>query len=497
MPSHPLNLAVFRITVFLMLRDAVSVRQISAYASYPREMMIIPYGMGWLFGETSLSPELATAGATALSWACLIAAAGLLTRLSAGVAAALATVVLAIPELYGKVNHSTMFLIWFAALLACSPSGDALSIDALLRRWRGYSSGRVWNPGAQQIYGLPLRMAMVLLGLLYFFPGFWKLAIGGKAWLSGEILAAHMVRKWYLLDFVPAFRIDHYPMLLAIAGTGTVAFELLFLPLVLTRYRGWIALVGFSFHFGTRFFMRISFAALQATYVIFVDWYRLGRWVAQRTVGTGHPLKIDMHRPFAAARAALVQTLDVWDIFTVRPVGTEVATRPEPDSRRLIWLATVGATLLIACGLIHTGQRKIGAAWPFACFPDFAGKPPSVSTNLEIETRGTDGVKTVNFLMDPALRKVIASERLQGMAYGLTRAPKGRLRHERAEALLRVIMEAHPELKGSASVKVFKTLSSVLPEDKGKPPFERVLLWERPSRPRAPLSGVSKTKVAL
>src|SRR5262249_50715778 len=79
---------------------------------------------------------------------------------------------LGIPQLYGKVDHYH-HLVWLALLLAASPCADALSLDA---------RGRLTPPRSVR-YGFPLRVAWLLIGACYLFPGLAKLG-EWRIWLA-------------------------------------------------------------------------------------------------------------------------------------------------------------------------------------------------------------------------------------------------------------------------------------------------------------------------
>jgi len=141
---------------------------------------------------------------------------------------------LAIPQLYGKLNHDH-HVLWFAALLAVSPCADVLAVDAIPAARRRADGGGVRPPGPSRAYALPIRIIWVLLGLIYLFPGFWKVWSTGFTWISSENLRQHMFLKWHEFDdWTPMLRIDEMPLLLLLGALGTVVFELSFLALVLS-----------------------------------------------------------------------------------------------------------------------------------------------------------------------------------------------------------------------------------------------------------------------
>src|SRR6185503_19451812 len=119
-----------------------------------------------------INPTLAGAASLVFIVACVGAILGLFTRTSAIVAVVTGLYVLGIPQFYGKIDHYH-HLLWFGAILAASRCGDALSIDAIRAGWKRADRGDIEPPAAARAYHLPIALILVLLGLVYFFPGFW------------------------------------------------------------------------------------------------------------------------------------------------------------------------------------------------------------------------------------------------------------------------------------------------------------------------------------
>lgn len=282
--THPLNLAVIRIAIFATVIEFIDVSNIVWFSQMPEELQFIPGNLGWLFHYLPINPELARITAIIMLICCFTAAIGLFSRTSALLAVILGFYVLGIPQLWGKVNHYN-HLLWMPAILAVSRCGDYLSVDALIRAWRGGGRGETEPPVASQIYTLPIRFMWLLMGVIYFFPGFWKVWRSGYQWFWSDSLTFHMYRKWLELDgWFPIFRIDQYPLLNRITGFWTIIWELSFIFLLfLPKWRLFAVLMGLLFHNMTNLFMRISFWTLQACYVVFFNWHqifhRLGSWL--------------------------------------------------------------------------------------------------------------------------------------------------------------------------------------------------------------------------
>ena len=103
------------------------------------------------------------------------------------------------------------------------------SLDAWRRRRaggrgenRGDAGGAPTLPPARAPeYGVPIRIAWLLLGMVFFFPGLWKLRTAGLGWITGDTLRNQMYWKWAVIPgLTPPLRIDRFPATVARGGGG-------------------------------------------------------------------------------------------------------------------------------------------------------------------------------------------------------------------------------------------------------------------------------------
>ena len=271
--TAPINLAVFRIVFFLLILFSFSVDNVAWFANLPAELRFPPTGLNFLLGHIPINESVAWFASVALVFACLACIFGLFTRTSIIVCLVLSLYVLGLPQLFGKINHYH-HLIWFMGILAASPCADVLSIDAIFKSWKRADRGSTECPAASQAYALPLRFVWLLMGVIYFSAGFWKVWTGGYRWAWSDNPRNIMYNKWMELSgWLPIFRVDHYPWLYKLSATGTLIFELTFILLIFfPLVRSLAPLGGLAFHNMTNLIMRISFWNLQGCYVAFVDW---------------------------------------------------------------------------------------------------------------------------------------------------------------------------------------------------------------------------------
>ena len=113
---------------------------------------------------------------------------GLLTRVAAPLVALLGTHVFAVMNGYGYANFHIIPLVLISWPLALAPSGDALSLDALLGRGR-----KAMNPVD---YHWPIRLAQITLPALMFTGGLQKII---NAWFAHPVanMRSFLLYKYY------------------------------------------------------------------------------------------------------------------------------------------------------------------------------------------------------------------------------------------------------------------------------------------------------------
>ena len=443
--THPVNLALFRVAVFgtLLLRLLTARQQLLNFSSVPRVLMVAPAGLGGVLPYVPINPTIVSVAWLAMVTTVLLAAIGAWTAPAAWASAALAVYVLGIPEFFGKVNHFDQHLVAFAALLAVSPSADALSVDA----WRhNQDPGHGTALRSRVAYGLPLRFAWILIGLVYFFPGLAKLASAGLGWNPRN----HMWAKWYQLEgWMPLVRVDRYPILLTLIGVGTMGFELTFLFLVFTRRgRRLVTVLGLAFHTAIYLLMQINFWTLQAAYVGLVDWHGLYR----------------RFRP--AATHAIAGP----------PRKAEVPARPLRPT------VLVGS-LLVGASLVAGGLR-VESGWPLSAYPSFAGTGPLTAEVISLEAVDASGGAHA-YSPKSALLEWMELERYQVLMLDAFRAGPAPDQRARAQALLQVIAHFAPMPRGTVAVRFYRDRVDLDPSH-ARNPLGHELLMELPSKGGGP-----------
>ena len=260
-PTSALNLAIFRIAVMVTLLLDLDPSTTIWFSNLPRELQFAPFGMRWLLPHLPIFKSLTIVAEMLLVVVCIAVLVGLFTRTSTLLALILSLYVLGITQFYGKVSHDH-HLVWFLAILAASRCGDSLSLDAIFAAIRRADRGELpARPPVSIAYSLPLRFACLLLGIIYFFPGFWKVWTCGFDWALSENIKYQMYSKWMEFNgWTPFFRLDWHPWLYKSSALFTITFETSFIFLILfPRLRALAAAGGVAFHSASALFMRIFF----------------------------------------------------------------------------------------------------------------------------------------------------------------------------------------------------------------------------------------------
>ncbi|MCA9552843.1 MAG: HTTM domain-containing protein [Myxococcales bacterium] len=413
--ERPETLALFRVVVPSVVLTSPLTWSAWSAAQTPRALWVPPLGTAWALDVLPVGPAPVAVALVLLTAGCVLGAVGLHTRVSLAVATVAALYVLGLPQLSGSVVHDH-HLVWFLALLAASPSGDVWSIDAARARRR-------YTPARSVAYGIPVWAARVLVGIIFFFPGLWKLRASGWAWIASDNLQHLLHRKWLEAGVLDPIRIDHVPGLLFALALAAVVFELGFiLCLPFRRPRRLAVWAALGFHAFTAIFLEIHFSALWLCYVVFLEPAGLGwRWFGRVHLRRARPLTRRAWLPAAAVAAVLV-------------VGNGV-------------MGTLGRT----------------QAWPLACYPTFQDLATDRILGLWIEVHRPGGAVVVLRRGDEG-----GSSRSWARQWALIRGPRTPTRYAAFVASDPALARA---AAGAQHVVFAAVWHAVAPEARGGPPL--------------------------
>lgn len=201
----------------------------------------------------------------------LLSTAGFLTFISTKTSLLLVVFYQGLVRSFGHFNHDEMIAVYFLAVLAFTPCGDAFSIDS----WRA----RTKKDRPAFAYAYPILLMQLLLAWVYFSSALIKLRVAGVKYLSPDNLPAlaifHSLDNLHDTAYRLAFWLPQVRQYLPFAVALVLIWELLFpLAVFVRRVRWWILGIGIVFHISTLFLMNIFFPHQLAMYLVFVDWDR-------------------------------------------------------------------------------------------------------------------------------------------------------------------------------------------------------------------------------
>lgn len=282
-PESPLNLAICRILFFgaeLLYHAQIHFWQ---WGDVPRSLL----KPVWIFERGHL-PILPSSALLVMEvvWklALVCACVGLFTRTAMVISAAGALYLLGVPFNFGKVSHLASIIIFTMGILAFSRSGDALSVDALIRRKRGLPP-----PAPSGEYRWPVRMVWVLMSVLFFAAGMAKIIRGGLDWALSENMAILLVQRHYMNDnSLPPldwglFIASHKPLYVTFAAASVLIETFCFLALFMKNpWRLILPLSLLGMQLGIGLLMRVWFTPFMIVYLFWVPWGDIVRWLQGR-----------------------------------------------------------------------------------------------------------------------------------------------------------------------------------------------------------------------
>ena len=212
----------------------VLIRAIAAVV--PRDVVFTPSGFTVIYWVTTI------AGVAALI--------GLFTRASLLIFALGTWFFVAHLYSYADIHHPEAVFCIFLLALAFAPSGDSLSVDALIRRAR---AGRhvLEAPREADTAMWPLKLAHVLIALTYFSTGLTKMVFGGLDWMNGYTLQGYLLADGLRRNLPLGLWVAQHHTLCVLLSIFTVVLELsFFISLFVPRTAPFFLLNALLFQIG-------------------------------------------------------------------------------------------------------------------------------------------------------------------------------------------------------------------------------------------------------
>ena len=278
-PEDARRLAGVRIGLCLLLAYRLAVHEYDAFPA--RHLGFVPHFYKDVF-ERMPSPGLTTVLQTLGVAGALVAALGLALRITLPLAFACGLI------LNGMLNSAGRVMVRDALLMLCL----ALVLAA------GRAAGDAWTVGRPnrsffgERYGWPVRTAMVVIALAYFFAGFQKWRYSGLAWVTSDNL------RWILYaqphpNGLALFIADR-PLLAHLFAAGALLLETCFaLVLFMPRLRWLIIPSVIAMHVAIRIALGLDYSAQWLTVVIvFVNWPVVVDWTRRTLASAAAPREI-------------------------------------------------------------------------------------------------------------------------------------------------------------------------------------------------------------
>jgi predicted DCC family thiol-disulfide oxidoreductase YuxK len=337
--STALNLAIIRIAVLLGLWNEIDLSKILIFANLDEKLLSPPKGWDTLATLLPRSPHLVEVTYLIFVVSACLALVGLSGRWSCLVAAASSTYLLTVPQLFGKVHHYH-HLVLFCFLVALFPSFDTLSADSIFRAIRLADKGILLRTTRSRGYAIAINCILISMGMIYFFPGAWKVCRAWPYWFSSQNMGYLIYLR--LLELKPTVlqvAALRTPWFLGVSSYATIVFELGMLFLILSkRHRTAAAVIGLGFHNMTGALMGIWFVGLQICYVALIDWSDLLETIARKLRLTSIAVVYDPHCRLCRRTIGILTSLDWLNALVTIP---NTSLDELPDSIR----TTHGAVL--------------------------------------------------------------------------------------------------------------------------------------------------------
>lgn len=277
-PSRPTNLAVCRIILFCYLvYDAIRFNYGAIVVTSLDDWFPVSYF--WLLNLPPTNKDLCHGFFVVFQVSLVLSAIGLFTRTNCLLAFVLGCYYLGLSSNFGKIGHGYVLTIFTLAAFAFSHSGDALSLDAILRRWRRQQPDSPILPALSGEYTWPIRLTQIMFCLLFMAAGWSKLRVSGLDWIFSDNLQNILLLHFYCGHSPPTEWgrwVAQFPFVCQGLAAMAVFLEL-FAPLALLsrKLRFFFIASLFSMQIGIWLLMGVFSVPWLLTYIIWVPWHSL------------------------------------------------------------------------------------------------------------------------------------------------------------------------------------------------------------------------------
>jgi len=291
-PTPCLDLAVVRLiavamqlfwmVVFAVQLDVLELRATMADGSWQPLMVLNLLNLPWGWGFRPSFAVLHTIYYISII-AGLFSLVGLLTNLSLLVFAVTCIYLQAFVYSFGDFHHPEAVMMVALSMLALSPSGRVLSVDAWLRRRRTGEGGAGLLERTSEFAGWPIKLIQWFFVLMYASAVWSKLGASGLDWANGFTLQYYLAMDGMRRDSPLAYWLSQYHTLILLAQYGVLLFQATFaLAVIFPKLRWLYVPAGLCLHIGIYVTLKAPFFQWIALYAVFIPWTEALRLVRAR-----------------------------------------------------------------------------------------------------------------------------------------------------------------------------------------------------------------------
>jgi hypothetical protein len=292
-PAPCLDLAIVRVIavatqLFWMMFYTVQLQDLEMRAALPEEtwqplivLNVLNLPWGWEFRPSIDVLRIVYYVAIASGALSLV---GILTNLSLVVFAVTCVYVQAFVYSFGDFHHPEAVMMVALSVLAISPSGRVLSVDAWLRRRRKGEGGVGDLEQTSAFAGWPLKLLQWFFVLMYASAVWSKLGTSGFDWANGFTLQYYLARDGLRWDSPLAYWLSQHHTLILFSQYGVLLFQATFALAVIFPKLRWIYVpAGFCMHIGIYLTLTAPFFQWIALYAVFIPWAEALRLLRARS----------------------------------------------------------------------------------------------------------------------------------------------------------------------------------------------------------------------
>jgi uncharacterized membrane protein YphA (DoxX/SURF4 family) len=194
---------------------------------------------------------------------------------------------------FNDFHHPEAVMMVALSILALSPSGRVLSVDAWLRRRRAGSRSESVLTQTGEFAGWPLKLLQWFFVLMYASAVWSKLSTSGLDWANGYTLQYVLARDGLRWDSPLAYWLSQHHILVLLAQYGVLLFQATFaLAVIFPRLRWIYVPAGLCLHIGIYLTLTAPFFQWIALYAVFIPWAEALRRFRARSGGVAEPARM-------------------------------------------------------------------------------------------------------------------------------------------------------------------------------------------------------------